>query len=237
MSTLLLLRHGQAHAFDADSDRLTERGVHQAQVLGEALANAGVVPDEVVTGSLVRQRRTAEGVRAAYEARGLPFPELRQDPSWNEYDAGGILGSLLPALAARDAPFAGLVTEFQGAAARADRNRHFQRMFEVLMAEWARGNVTSEGVESFASFHARVRGALRGIVTRRGAGTVLAFTSGGPIGVSVQDVLDAPPETALRVNFRVKNASVTELVFSEGRVSLDRFNGVEHLPPELRTFR
>jgi broad specificity phosphatase PhoE len=110
-------------------------------------------------------------------------------------------------------------------------------MFEVLMAAWQGGSVDAEGVEPFAVFHDRVRTAFEAITARGGRRTVAVFTSGGPIGVCVQTVLEAVPMTALRLNWRVKNASLTELVFSEGRVSLEYFNAVDYLPKHLRTFR
>ena len=120
---------------------------------------------------------------------------------------------------------------------RPDRNRYFQRMFEQVMRAWQRGELEHPAVESFAAFHARVSAAFSEVTGGGGQRTVLVFTSGGPIGVSVQRVLSAPPETAMRLNYRVKNASITEFVFSDGRISLDGFNAIEHLPRELRTFR
>jgi broad specificity phosphatase PhoE len=237
MSTLLLIRHGQAHAFEADSDRLTERGEAQAAVLGTHLLSLGVQFDEAHVGTLVRQRRTAEIVGEAFRKAGRHFPVLETNPAWNEYDAGGIVGTLLPEISARDARFGALVADFHGAAARADRNRYFQRMFEVLMDQWQEGTVTSATVEPFSTFHGRVRAALGDILSRGGSRRLAVFTSGGPIGVCVQEVLEAPPRMAIRLNFRVKNGSLTEMVFSEGRVSLEYFNVVEHFEPSLRTFR
>lgn len=193
--------------------------------------------DEVYTGTLARQRRTCDIVAEVFREEGKSLPEASALPSWNEYPAEGILGALLPALAARDAGFAALVAAFHEHAAREDRNAHFQRMFEVLMAAWQTGAVESPDVEPFAAFHARVRGALSGLMERSGGRTIAVFTSGGPIGVCVQQVLDAPPRSALLVNWRVKNASLTEFLFSRGRISLEGFNSVAHLPDELRTFR
>jgi broad specificity phosphatase PhoE len=237
MSTLLLIRHGQARAFEADSDRLTPRGEAQAAKLGMHLVLSGAEFDEAHTGTLVRQRRTAEIIGDAFERSGRTFPALEPNAAWNEYDAGGILGALLPELSRRDPTFGALVADFHTAAASADRNRYFQRMFEVLMEAWQTGAVTDEHVEPFEVFHERVRGALREILSRGGSRRIAVFTSGGPIGVCVQEVLEAPPRTALRLNFRVKNGSLTEMVFSEARVSLEHFNVVEHIEPSDRTFR
>ncbi len=237
MSTLLLIRHGQARAFDADSDKLTEKGIEQAKRTGEFLAQAGVELDEIVTGTLERQRHTAELVAEAFRAAGRSFPTAEVDARFNEYDAGGILGTLLPALTARDATVKRLSDEFQAAAARPDRNRYFQRLFEALMDAWQSGEAVSPGVESFADFHGRASQAFRDVTSRGGSRRVAVFTSGGPIGVCLQEALEAPPRSSLRINWRVKNASMTEMTFSEGRVSVDSFNVVLHLTPELRTFR
>ena len=81
-----------------------------------------------------------------------------------------------------------------------------------------------------------VRGLRRiqqGAANRR----VVLFTSGGPIGVLVQTALSAPDRSFLDINWRVRNCSITEFVFSSDRLSLDSFNTIPHLEPALRTFR
>jgi broad specificity phosphatase PhoE len=237
MSTLLLIRHGQAAAYAPDSDRLTELGAQQARRIGEFLLAEGWAVQEVRSGTLERQRRTRDIVGEVFSAAAKPFPDPVEDPGWNEYDAPGVLGTLLPQLAERDADFRALVEAFQANAASADRNRHFQRMFETLMDHWHTGTLSAEDVEPFEAFHQRVQRAFSSIVEQGDRRTVLVFTSGGPIGVSVQSTLGAPARAALRLNWRVRNGSLTELLFSRGRVSLETFNGVGHLPRALRTFR
>jgi broad specificity phosphatase PhoE len=237
MSTLLLIRHAQARAFDADSDKLTERGVEQGKQLGAYLVRAGIRFDEVHMGTLERQRHTAELVGHAFTAAGQPWPAAAPDASWNEYDAGGILGTLLPRLTEQDDRVRLLADEFRAAAERPDRNRYFQRLFEAVMDAWQNGEIRSEAVEPFSAFHARVATAFRAMTSRGGNRRVALFTSGGPIGVCMQEALEAPPRAALRLNWRVKNCSLTEILFSEGRISLDSFNVAAHLPPELQTFR
>ena len=64
------------------------------------------------------------------------------------------------------------------------------------------------------------------------------FTSGGPVGVSVQTTLEAPEQQAGELNWRVNNASVTLFTFRPDRISLDQFNSIAHLTTEdLRTYR
>ena len=107
------------------------------------------------------------------------------------------------------------------------------------MAEWVKGEHAANGFEPWPAFRDRVRGALRGIMKSAGGGSrVAVFTSGGPIGVAVQTALAAPDPTAIELNWRVRNGSVTEFVFSGGRVTLDAYNSIAHLrEPELWTYR
>jgi hypothetical protein len=64
------------------------------------------------------------------------------------------------------------------------------------------------------------------------------FTSGGFIGTAVHLALGASDRSALEVNWRIRNCSLTEFVFSGDRLSLDSFNIVPHLEdPALWTYR
>ncbi|WP_278911996.1 histidine phosphatase family protein [Deinococcus wulumuqiensis] len=232
MSDLILVRHGQATPFEADTDRLSVLGERQARAVGEALTAQGVRPTHVLHGALVRQRRTAE---LAAEGRDWPTPTL--DPRLSEFDGDGLVGTLAPLLARQDAEFAALVGAFREHRDSPERNRHFQRLLEALAAAWQAGRVTHPEVEGWADFRARVRDAL-GDVLRLPSGTVaVVFTSGGVIGLAVALALDAPDASALRLNWRVKNGSLTRLTFGGGRLSLDTFNEEGHLPPDLRSWR
>ena len=234
MGQLTLIRHGQAHAFAQDSDRLTELGETQARQLGAYWARHGASFTEIYSGALVRQRRTAE-----LAAELTPLPALQTLPALNEYDATGVLQTLAPRLAQQDAAFLQLQHDFEQHRQQPDRNRYFQKMFEALLARWLRGELLAEGVESFADFQSRVHQALRHILQQGGAGRHVAiFTSGGVIGLIVQTALQAPDEQMLALNWRVRNCSLTEFTFSRARLSLDSFNTLPHLDePALWSFR
>jgi broad specificity phosphatase PhoE len=239
MSQLILIRHGQAAAFTPDSDRLTELGRRQAQRLGEYLSARRTRVDEVYTGTLQRQIETEQIAGDAFRAAGLPWPEAERVAGWNEYDAGAIMGALGPLLAARDAAFGKLMADFEQNRAARDRNRYFQRMFEALMERWVSGELAHDTVEPFATFHERVQQARAAILGREQSRSVLVFTSGGPIGACVQLAVQAPKGVAVQLNWRIKNGSITEFLFSAGgRLSLDSFNTVPHLDdPALISFR
>jgi broad specificity phosphatase PhoE len=239
MSQLILIRHGQARTYEKDSDQLTPLGETQACALGKYWGGQGLVPDEIYSGSLIRQQRTAEICRQQIREYGLFWPEHTILPAFNEYDSTGILTRLLHVVAERDAAFRELAEASKANHYAPDRNRYFQRMFEAITTIWMKGEVTVEGVESWADFKARVRGAFKKILSAEGSGrTVAVFTSGGVIGVAVQTALNAPDAQALEINWRIRNASLTEFVFGKGRLSLDSFNTIPHLQDSsLHSFR
>ena len=100
------------------------------------------------------------------------------------------------------------------------------------------GSLVSPEVESWQSFHERVSRAIDGITNRPGSRRVVVFTSGGPIGATVQRVVNAPPIRGIDINWRVRNSSITEFLFSDRRINLDMFNAIPHLDdPALHSFR
>ncbi|MFN8004510.1 MAG: histidine phosphatase family protein [Acidobacteriota bacterium] len=235
MGYLVLVRHGQARTFEQDSDQLSPLGEEQARTLGQYWQRHGARFDEIHAGALVRQRRTAELAGAEI----AEWPAVQTNPALNEYDSVGITQRLIPALAERDERFRALLADFEAHKHAPDRNRYFQKMFEVVVGVWLNGELEVEGVESWARFSARVRNALKDILAAEGSGRrVAVFTSGGVIGLAVQTALNAPDRTALELNWRVQNCSLTEFTFSRSRLSLDSFNTIPHLDdPRLRTYR
>jgi coenzyme F420-reducing hydrogenase gamma subunit len=79
MSRLILVRHGQARAFEEDSDRLTEHGMEQALKVGQYFASRRVAFDEVYSGTLERQKRTLLLVSNAYRDARLLRPQIPHD--------------------------------------------------------------------------------------------------------------------------------------------------------------
>lgn len=238
MSELILIRHGQATPFEADTDQLSALGAQQARAVGEALA--AYQPTHVLCGPLVRQRLSAEHAaqgagQGAGQGRGWPQPT--PEPRLAEFDGDGLMRTLAPLLARQDAEFAALTAAFEEQRHTPERNAAFQRLLEALADAWQRGTVTDPAVEGWADFRARVRSALGDVLRFPSGSRVLAFTSGGVIGLMVALSLDAPDAAALKLNWRVKNGSLTRFTFGGGRISLDTFNEEGHLPEHLRSWR
>ncbi len=221
--SVLLLRHGQASFGAADYDVLSETGKRQAARLGEELRARAPSVSAVVSGTLRRQRETAD---ACLAAMGLDVPRV-VDPAWNEFDHVEVLRVYEPRWADHEAFHADMEAS-PGA---------FDRAFFAAVARWTAGENDGEYLEPWPSFLGRVDAALDRLAPS-GAGPVLVFTSGGPIAAACRRALGAgQPSEVLDHAFRVANASITSLERGEGGLALASFNDHAHLAGALLTFR
>jgi broad specificity phosphatase PhoE len=237
MSVLTLVRHGQASLFAKNYDELSALGRDQARLLGEFWARRKIDFDEVYCGPRVRQRQTADLAGAAYARTGRAWPEPVDLPDLDEYDLDSLIHHVAPELARQDPGFAELVANYRRDESGPDRERSFRKVFEALTRHWVKMTDSVDGVEGFPAFRDRVGRGLRRVMEGRSGRRVALFTSGGVIGTAVRLALDAPDRTALEVNWRVRNCSLTEFVFTTGRFTLDSFNALPHLEdPALWTY-
>lgn len=239
MSTLLLVRHGQARLFTDDYDRLSDLGYRQAEALAEFWLDRGIRPDSVFAGSMTRQLQTANKVGKVFARSGEKWPELQELPGLNEYPAKEITESLLPGLRETDESLDKLAADLKSSKNDADRYRCLHLLLETVIARWV--NDDYGGVDapvSWNTFSNGVRNALFEVMSNSESGkTIALFTSGGPVAISVQTVLQSPDIKAAELNWRIHNCSVTRYTFSGDRVTLDAFNDVAHLPSGMLSYR
>lgn len=241
MSTLYVVRHGQGRFFTDDYDRLSEHGEAQARALAEFWLRHEIAIDAAYCGTLRRQRRTGEVVAETFAAAGGEFPALATAPGLDEYPGDDLIEVLAPRLRETDAGIRERAIELEAAEDERARYRGFHRLLEAVMARWIAADYPADagaGLPTWRAFSDGVRRTLAGIMGEHPSGrSVALFTSGGPIGISVQTALEAPEQKAAELNWRVRNASVTRFTYNATRVSLDEFNGVAHLLPDLLTYR
>jgi broad specificity phosphatase PhoE len=222
VSSILLVRHGQASFGAADYDDLSPTGHEQSRVLGAALATRGVAPDLVVAGEMKRHAQTAAGV---LDGAGWSAP-VDVDPGWNEFDH-------LQVLAVHDQP-----TTVEGESEKAA----FQRWFEEATRRWTSGDHDEAYDESFAAFTARVGAAVARLAdSLPRSGTAVVLTSGGPVAWAAASLL-ADTEAArtdlwLRLNPVSINTGTTTIVCGSRGTTLVSFNAADHLSPNLITYR
>lgn len=239
MSKLLVIRHGQARLFTDDYDRLSELGFRQARCLGEWFVQRGIKLDQIYAGSLKRQQQTASAVSEVVAAAGDSVPELKVLEGLNEYPAEEIMRLLVPELRDSDPEMNRLAQDYEQTDDYDIRYRALHQLLAIIMRRWIKGEYTPrDSLLSWKEFSGAVRSALAEIMQASGSGkTVAVFTSGGPIGVSVQSALGAPDLQAAELNWRIYNCSVTRFTFSGKRVSMDAFNETAHLPQDMLTYR
>lgn len=240
MSTLILVRHGQASFGTSDYDRLSETGVRQSELLGIYWAGRGLSFDAAYSGAQQRQQQTQQIVQQAYQRAGRAFPDDGIDEAFNEYDATGIMSLLYPRLLQEDARLREILrsTPVMGDASPEGR-RAFQRSFEIVLDYWIEGEVENDGLESWKSFRERVIAGLGRIRSRYPSGKrVAVFTSGGAISTLLGYALEISDRKALSQQWVIKNASLTEFMFSGERLTLTGFNLTPHfIDDSLVTYR
>ena len=239
MSQLFLIRHGQASFFAENYDQLSDLGMQQSKILGRAWSKGGFKFDYVWSGTLERQIGTAELVGQVFFDENIFWPKIISDSKLNEFPAEEIMTSLGKHLINTNENVANLLKKYEESETDTYRYRSFHKLLEIFLAEWVRGDY--KGVDlpiTWEDWSNGVRNSLLEIIDKSGNGKMVAvFTSGGPIGVSVQTALDVPDIKAAELNWRIYNGSVTKYTFDTSRISLDQFNDVSHLPNDLLTYR
>jgi broad specificity phosphatase PhoE len=235
MSTIYLVRHGQASFGKANYDVLSDVGLEQSAILARYFMKTGVRFDAVYSGSMDRQIRTAEVIMKEFALNGINLPDLNIMPEFNEYDSKSIITVLAPELIEEDPALKGAFENIFN-----DR-KAFQKIFERSMLRWVSKEDAAEGVESWNFVKTRVSLAISKIAAGQGNGkSILISASGGTISACIQDVTGISDETAQRLCWQMANTSVSTLVYNEERITLRAFNTWPHLEAGYRdmiTFR
>jgi len=217
---VVLVRHGQASAISGDYDQLSDLGREQSRLLATHFERFSVLPDRVYVGPRKRHAQTHA------EARLHGWPEPEHVAELDEHHAVQLLVALGPALGTRDDELGKLARE-AFAQDHSSMRKALTRVFAAIIPAWARGEVVHPDVEPFEAFRVRIRRFVERV--RESEGTSVAFTSGGAISAMIAEVHGLDTEQLLDVMWHVKNASLTEIVVRDGRMSIASMNGTPHL--------
>ncbi|WP_449433765.1 histidine phosphatase family protein [Pseudomonas putida] len=236
MGNLYLIRHGQASFGAEDYDVLSPIGVRQSQALGEHLAQLGVRLDRCVAGDLRRQQDTARLALEALQANGCAVPAVETDAAFNEFDADGVIYALLPGMLAQEPQALDVLRN------RVHNRSEFQRLFASIVQRWHDGTHSSDGLETWQAFTARVEGGLHRVLDAAKRGENIAvFTSAGTIAALLHLITRITPSQAFALNWQIINTSLSQLKFRGRDVALASFNSQAHVQllraPELVTYR
>jgi broad specificity phosphatase PhoE len=238
VSLVYLIRHGQAGPRD-DYDRLSELGRKQARLLGSRLAREGLRFSAILSGTLERQRLTAELAVAASAEAGLEQPVAAADARWNEFDLDEVFRGIAPQLAAEDAAFRTDYEILQAALAAQEPGVHRSWMAAnaAVVRAWVEGRYHYDG-ESWAGFNQRVAEAWQALPELGNGASIAVFTSATPAALRVGQALELGPRHVFRLAGATWNTGWSVLRMRSGGADLFSFNSAPHLEDErLRTFR
>jgi len=240
VTTIYLVRHGQASFGAANYDQLSALGERQAALLGRWWQQTGVTAHSVVVGAMQRHLQTAQACLAEL-GRPDAAGEAHVDPGFNEYDHEAILRIYRPDLGDHVAVRRYLMAQAEQGI---DPKRAFQRVFMQAVDRWTSGQHDADYAESWVDFQQRCRAAVQraaALAQERGHDSVVVFTSGGPIMAITQDVMGVPDERAFDLAWSLHNAGVTKLKARPSGLRLSGFNDVAHLDitcdPSVLTYR
>ena len=237
MSTLYLFRHGQATLGLESYDKLSELGRLQAERLGKDLSRRGIDFDFVYTGTLRRQRDTAEIVSQAYKNDGKPFPEAIVNPGFDELDFYQLMRELSPRMQEEDPAFEELV--LRTARAFQDetpvRYKLFGKYYMSVFYAWVEERYADLEVMSWKEFCNNVISTLNVMQEVEQDQKVAAFTSGTPMGLLVQKALGLSFDKMIEVVLAIYNTNMTTFLVSDDSLVLESLNVTTHLAEGQKT--
>lgn len=216
MSTLFLIRHGQASFGSDNYDRLSPLGIAQANHLRDHLNENAIELHRVCSGQLQRQRRTAEILA------GHSSPNIVITPAFDEYDAHSLMQHYAQTTGEP-------LLSLQGSSERLEP-RQFGEHLERVSRAWVHEQIAAPHLESWKSFRDRVgRGIDEITSTTPRSHNIAVATSAGVIGAAMGHLLGLEDVAALQLSYVVLNSAVTRIEFDGNRRTLVSFNSTAHL--------
>ncbi len=265
MSTIYLVRHGQAGTRDA-YDSLSDLGRRQSRLLGEYLACRPVEFAVAYSGAMSRQLQTAQEMRRGYIEAGGCFPEITIEEGWNEFDLSLLYDRLAPQLCAEDpafrADYARMCEQVRAAAAPdAEIHRKWHPCDTRLVEAWILNRHALSG-ETWQQFCARISGrraqlshciaslaaaqppataqsqaASAGAARDGSPANIIVFTSATPVAIWASLALEISDQRIMRLAGVLYNTSFTTMRLRGDSLRLFTFNAIPHLPTALHTHR
>lgn len=236
MSKLYFFRHAQASFLADNYDQLSEHGEKQSALLGEYLVKKKIHFDQIFVGPLKRQQHTYEIVADVFSKNKMTIPDPILIDGLKEHSGTEAMKVVYPQLV-ETIPFIKKL-EIELRENPKLKRRNTLLAFQYFMDEWALGNISVEGYESWANFRRNVRTGLKTILEKTGKGeTIGIFTSGGTISSVVAESLKIEDEKRVAsMNFSVRNTSFSTFLYSRNQFNLMSFNELPHLSEEMITF-
>ena len=203
MTTIYLIRHGQA-SFGAESyDKLSPNGELQAKLLGQYFNKILKEEPYVVAGSMQRHQQTANLALAEC----FPEANIMTDNAWNEFNHQQVFAQYEPRF---NEPHL-LKQDVEN---ETNPRAYLAKIFEGAIERWTGGDYHHEYDESWPDFKNRVETALQNLsdeLAKTKPRYAVVFTSGGVISVAAGKLLELSANRTFALNWAITNASMTTL--------------------------
>ncbi|WP_438464006.1 histidine phosphatase family protein [Marinomonas sp. PE14-40] len=227
MRRLYFIRHGQASMGAKNYDELSELGMTQARLLGEYFKANEIRFDQIICGTQVRHKQSAQHFLSGYHTKdsNLPFTYMKE---FNEYNFEAIIKAYLKCHP----------TEKQDSYS----NKALIQLLKKSLTSWSQDQLShgkfNELDETWAQLQQRVSKGLLKLQSDFSQSDTLIFTSGGPIAQIVSQILDIPANKSIELNLTIQNTAITQCVCNQDSIRLDSFNSIPHLEsPKRHTLR
>jgi broad specificity phosphatase PhoE len=231
MTTIYLIRHGQA-SFGAESyDKLSPNGELQAKLLGQYFNQILKEEPYVIAGSMQRHQQTANLALAEC----FPEAEIQTDSAWNEFNHQQVFAQYEPRF---NEPHL-LKQDVEN---EANPRAYLAKIFEGAIERWTGGDYHHEYDESWPNFKSRVETALQNLsdeLAKTKPRYAVVFTSGGVISVAAGKLLELNANRTFALNWAITNTSMTtlRLVGNEPQLlSLNEHHFIKAEDPQLLTW-
>ena len=230
MSTLYLVRHGQASFGKEDYDQLSELGYQQAQVAGEYLSKI-TKPIIFVSGSLKRQRQTLSEIKKGFSDADIKRAKSLELSEFNEFNHKDILNVVYP-------NFRELHSEMLSSLLTCpEAFKKFQVMYKSALLKWIENDGNFN--ESFDEFTQRIKLGIDKLMSLVSSNdnssesldeSIVLVSSAGPISSCMQYGVDLSPKSAFLLCEEMVNTAISSLKFNDkGEATLSYFNNFQHL--------
>jgi len=210
---------------------LSKKGVKQSIALGKKLLKNSISFDQTIIGPLKRHQQTFDGINQGYGG-DLSNPLILDEFAENQLME--IAQHFIPKMLNTDKN----IKEIFNAVPFWKRKRKFLEYFNIIAKKWIHNelDLSEKGFESYDNFRERVRLAKSKVSSLMNENrNTMVVSSGGAITGVYAECHPLTVDEIMKLNFKIKNASITLFKKENDTFTLDAFNR-SLIPRYLETY-
>ena len=210
---------------------MSKKGVKQSIALGKKLLKNSISFDRTIIGPLKRHQQTFDGINEGYGG-DLSNPLIIEEFAENQLME--IAQHFIPKMLNTDKN----IKEIFNAVPFWKRKRKFLEYFNIIAKKWIHNelDLSEKGFESYDNFRERVRLAKSKVSSLMNENrNTMVVSSGGAITGVYAECHPLTVDEIMKLNFKIKNASITLFKKENDTFTLDAFNR-SLIPRYLETY-